>query len=139
MQQSVPCERALQLLDVELRQDVILAAATALCRGNIDCNPPSSDGILEKDKRRRGDVDLVEAEKLEKNVVEEADWELSLIADLIEEIEALLIILLHLEAIVALKKILNKRERGNFGQDLGVWFRREKEEKIKNVSSSGGR
>ena len=74
MQQSVPCERALQLLDVELRHDVILAVATALCSGNIDCTPPSSDGILEKDNRRRGDeADLVEAEKLENDVAEEAD------------------------------------------------------------------
>lgn len=42
----VPCEKALQLLDVKLRHDVILAAATALCRGNKDCTPPSSDGDL---------------------------------------------------------------------------------------------
>lgn len=56
---------------------------------------------LEKDNRRRGDeADLVEAEKLENDVAEEADWELSFMADLIEESEALLIILLHLEAIV---------------------------------------
>ncbi|KAJ0945510.1 hypothetical protein HanPSC8_Chr03g0128961 [Helianthus annuus] len=43
---SVPCERDLQLLEVVLKQDVNLAAATALCRGNSDCTHPSSDGHL---------------------------------------------------------------------------------------------
>lgn len=46
MQQRVPCVRALQFLDVELKHDVILAVATALCSGNIDAAHPNSDGDL---------------------------------------------------------------------------------------------
>lgn len=110
MQQSVPCERALQLLDVELRHEVILAVATALCSGNIDCTHPNSEGILEKEKRRTGDeLDLVNwendagvdllAEGEEKQVEEEVDEEF-LKADFRYVVEALLRILLHLEAIV---------------------------------------
>lgn len=99
----MPCERALQLLDVELRHDVILAVATALCRGSIDCTAPNSDGALEREKRRRGDMvaladfgndvgmDLLTREE------EEADL---LKADLRDEIVALFIILLlHFDAI----------------------------------------
>lgn len=46
MQQSVPWERARQLLDDVLRHAVILALATALCNGSIDATPPNSAGGL---------------------------------------------------------------------------------------------
>lgn len=51
MRQRVPCESARQLLDVMLRDDVILAAATALWSGSSDCTHPSAPGGLPEIKR----------------------------------------------------------------------------------------
>lgn len=82
-----------------LRQDVNLAAATALCRGNNDCTHPSSAGHLDREKRGTGEaVDLVGRGNFGD---EGADlgMEADLNADLRFENEALFMNLLHLEAI----------------------------------------
>lgn len=94
MQQRVPWESDWQFLEVTLRRDVILAAATALWSGNIDCTHPSSGAILDaKDRRSGEEVPVVVGLGMDEVRI------LDLIADLIDEIDALWAILLHAEAI----------------------------------------
>lgn len=59
MQQSIPCETARQL-DVVLRQDVILATATALCNGNNDCTLPNSEGHLPNQTKEETKMRIIE-------------------------------------------------------------------------------
>lgn len=94
MQQRVPCESDWQFLEVTLRREVILAAATALWSGNIDCTHPSSGAILDANDRRSGE-DVAVVVGLGMDEVRMLD----LIADLMDEIDALWAILLHAEAI----------------------------------------
>lgn len=100
------CESALKLLEVVLSRDVILAAATALWRGNKDCTHPSSDGHLDEEKRRIGEeVDRAGRGNFEEEEVADPSMEaeflrrLDLMADLRDETDALLTSLLHFEAI----------------------------------------
>lgn len=92
MQQRVPWESARQILEVMLRRDVILAAATALWSGNIDCKHPNSGAILDVKDRRSGEEVVAGLEKEEARTFD-------LKADLMEETDALCANLRHTEAI----------------------------------------
>lgn len=93
MQQSVPWESDWQFLEVMLRRDIILDTATALWSGNIDCTHPSSGAILDEKDRRSGE----EVVDVGLGIDEERMFDL--IADLMDEIDALWAILLQAEAI----------------------------------------
>ena len=143
MQQRVPWESARQLLEVTLKHDVILAAATALCSGNSDCAHLSSGEILpqtnhnnEMDHFRGFSVrNRNESRRLKGNLVnkdcrrgtedevglenEEART-LDLMADFMEEIDVRCAILLHAEAIE--DRSDRNRSQNSASKGLGFCF-----------------
>ena len=83
-----------------LRHEVILAAATALWNGNMDCTHPSSDGVLDKKDRQRGEnVVLAGTEELVADLEKDVVRILDLMEDLMEDTNILCAILLQAEAI----------------------------------------